>query len=478
MINWGIIGAGRIAHRFAQGLKYEENSRLWAISGRDKQKLESFAQEYSCEKIYTDYQDIIDDPQIDAVYIALPNKYHFWWSKKALENKKSVLCEKPAVVDIEQAREIIKIAKENDALFMEAMKSLFVPAYDYILKKLAEGIIGDIEEINTEICFNLPNLNSDYHFLDSEAGGCLRDSGIYCAALLVDLMGDIKVDKVRANFNQKDCDVYVEALLTDGKIKARMEVGYDRTKERNAYIKGTKGNLTIKNLHRPDQMIVEKDGLVQTIDLAYDHDDFYSQIHHFCQLMLENKKESPIASYDKLLKEFDLLENIRKDLLDYDESDLEILKKQQEILQYESFSNNDALILGNELVRQAESFKGKLAITIVRASDDLILFQHIMETKTHAHEGYMNGKRNCLKLTGNSSAYCYVEDRISKKYASLHGNKDYVLSAGSFPISVNGQLFGYVTVSGMHEGKDHEVIIKALEKILNKKAPDFYKALR
>lgn len=177
MINWGIIGAGRIAHRFAEGLSFESTASLLAISGRNQEKLEEFAKVYPCKKIYTDYQQIIDDEEIDAVYISLPNKYHYQWAKKA------VMCEKPAMIDLTQTKQIINIAKENKTLFMEAMKPRFVPMYHTILDIIKIKTIGEIEQIETEICFKLPNLNENISYLDQQTGGCLRDSGIYCASL-------------------------------------------------------------------------------------------------------------------------------------------------------------------------------------------------------------------------------------------------------------------------------------------------------
>ena len=82
-IRWGILGAGNIAHRFARALSIVDGCSLYAISGRKREKLLAFQKRFPCEKIYTDYQELIDDPLVDAVYISLPHDLHKEWALKA-----------------------------------------------------------------------------------------------------------------------------------------------------------------------------------------------------------------------------------------------------------------------------------------------------------------------------------------------------------------------------------------------------------
>ena len=98
MIKWGIIGAGNIANRFATALAQVENASLYAVACRTVEKAEQFQTNHPSEKAYGDYQALLDDPEIDAVYVAVPHKYHQEWVSKALQAKIAVLCEKPAAM--------------------------------------------------------------------------------------------------------------------------------------------------------------------------------------------------------------------------------------------------------------------------------------------------------------------------------------------------------------------------------------------
>ena len=106
MIRWGILGAGRIADRFAASLELEDNCTLYAISGRNEEKLNAFKEKHPCEKVYLSHEEMLKDPDIDAVYVAVPHHMHKEWSIKALNAKKPVLCEKPAALNEQEVIEI------------------------------------------------------------------------------------------------------------------------------------------------------------------------------------------------------------------------------------------------------------------------------------------------------------------------------------------------------------------------------------
>lgn len=142
MIRWGIIGAGNIAKRFTISSAQTKEGILYAVANRTLEKAEAFKKNYPCEKAYGSYEALLKDPQIDMVYIALPHQYHFKWIKKALLEKKAVLCEKPATMNATQMREIKKLAKINGVFFMEAMKNRFVPVSEKINERIQRGEIG------------------------------------------------------------------------------------------------------------------------------------------------------------------------------------------------------------------------------------------------------------------------------------------------------------------------------------------------
>ena len=117
MIRWGIIGGGNIAHRFAESLKHFEGGELAAVSCRTQEKAEAFSREYPCRYIYDDYDRLLENEEIDAVYIGLPHDLHCQWAVRAMEAGKAVLCEKPAVLNAEETKEICRISKERNSPF-------------------------------------------------------------------------------------------------------------------------------------------------------------------------------------------------------------------------------------------------------------------------------------------------------------------------------------------------------------------------
>ncbi len=110
MVRYGIIGAGKIAHRFADSLS-REGDELYAISGRSIRKMEAFAKEHPCQKVYLSHEELIEDPEVEAVYLSLPNFMHAEWACKAMRHGKAVLCDNPAGLIEAQMKEIISVSE-------------------------------------------------------------------------------------------------------------------------------------------------------------------------------------------------------------------------------------------------------------------------------------------------------------------------------------------------------------------------------
>ena len=328
MIRWGILGAGRIAYRFARSLNFVAEAELAAISVRSREKGKAFADEFNVERCYLSHDELLRDPEIDAIYLALPHGLHEEWAVKALQAHKPVLCEKPAALNGAQMRHIAETAKECGCLFMEAMKCRFVPAYREIKDCLASGTIGDIIGVDASLCFELPaDMQNTYHRQPGQ-GGALLDAGIYCASWLEDFCRqEIKPQKTYADLSQ-GVDMYVEAFLTDGRMQLRLETGFDRQKPRRCLVTGTKGTLLVNDLHRPQGYSVKIGDSEEEHECLYAHDDFYGEISHFQHLLKEQKTESDIMPFSASIRCAELLDSIRRDFTDYDEKDLQIIERQ------------------------------------------------------------------------------------------------------------------------------------------------------
>ena len=127
-IRWGIVGAGNIAHRFANAIKNVDGAELVAISSRTEEKGKKFAEKHNIEFVVVGYEELAKSSLVDAVYIATPHPQHFSCAKMFLEAKKHVLCEKPICVNAKETIELCECAKENGVFLMEAMWTRFLPA--------------------------------------------------------------------------------------------------------------------------------------------------------------------------------------------------------------------------------------------------------------------------------------------------------------------------------------------------------------
>ncbi|WP_238861332.1 Gfo/Idh/MocA family oxidoreductase [Clostridium sp. YIM B02569] len=314
MIRWGIIGLGNIALRFAKSLSYSNEGKLYAIASRTKEKRDEFYDKYNCEKVYENYNELLRDEEVDAVYIALPHGFHKHWSIEALRHKKAVLCEKPVGINSEEMKEIKKEAVLNNTFFMEAMKTRFIPIISDIKKVIRNKEIGDITAIEANFCNNVENIKPGSYLLDKDQGGALLDIGIYPLSFVMDMIdSEVKSVKSYMDINESGVDSYFEAKLTfeDGVI-GTVEGAIDRNKERTAIIRGTKGWMEIPMYNRPNKAVVNlNSGKSYTIEKDIEFDDMYAEVKEVHNCLKESKLESDYLTLNESIRVMGVLDRIR-----------------------------------------------------------------------------------------------------------------------------------------------------------------------
>lgn len=202
MVKWGIIELGNIAARFAKSLQKSNEGILYAVASRNSNKSKKFAANFNAKKAYDNYEDLLNDENIDVVYIALPHDLHKEWEVNSLKKKKGVLCEKPVTLCAKEMIEIQKAAIENKAFFMEAMKTRFLPAMEELKKVISEGIIGDLIGIEANFCWESSAQRTSYLY-DPIIGGAILDVRIYPLSFVMDInrrnIVEVKTNKVIHN---------------------------------------------------------------------------------------------------------------------------------------------------------------------------------------------------------------------------------------------------------------------------------------
>ena len=248
-VKWGVLGTANIAKGCTiPGMKLAENCELYAIAGRSMEKAEAFQSEFGFKKAYGSYEDLLNDTEVQAVYIPLPNHLHLKWVKAALEKGKHVLCEKPLALNAKEAQEMFSAAEKNGVLLMEAYAYLHSPYIQSLKKDIADGLIGEIDYIET--AFITQGYKEDIRLHKDMGGGAMYDLGCYCTTLILSLIDQspcfVKAD---AEFSDLGVDLMTAGIIRfDNGTRAAFNVGMVLGENSNSrfdrlYIHGTKGSL-------------------------------------------------------------------------------------------------------------------------------------------------------------------------------------------------------------------------------------------
>lgn len=167
--NWGIIAPGRIARKFAKGLQVIDDACLYAIASHSSQRAKQFIDDIGpVEKVYNDYQQLISDPKIDAIYISNPHRYHFDTVVLCLQAGKPVLCEKPLTVTARDSEALFKLAAEKQLFLMEGLWTRYLPAWIQTKQWIDQGRIGEVRVMVSTFGVQIPR-EADDRLLNRES---------------------------------------------------------------------------------------------------------------------------------------------------------------------------------------------------------------------------------------------------------------------------------------------------------------------
>jgi predicted dehydrogenase len=255
-LKWGIIGLGKIAHKFASDLQLAKNSELVAVASRSKVKAEEFAETYNAKYAFGSYRELANLAEIDIVYIATPHVFHFEHTMLCLEHKKHVLCEKPMGMNAEQVRAMIAKAREKQLFLMEGLWTSFIPATKKVLDLLDENAIGDIVLLEADFGFKPPFDPEKRIYNKSLGGGSLLDIGIYPVYLSLLLLGMPESIQATASFSTSGVDTFCGILFkhTNGANSVLHSTILTQTPT-EAIIYGTKGSIKLHTPFHHSQLI-------------------------------------------------------------------------------------------------------------------------------------------------------------------------------------------------------------------------------
>ncbi|MBS1525955.1 MAG: Gfo/Idh/MocA family oxidoreductase [Bacteroidetes bacterium] len=312
-IKFGIIGCGRISHRFMQGLEAVEAASVTAAWSRRLESVKAFTEKYGGKACGTLDELLASD--IDVVYVATLPDSHAFYSMAALNAGKHVLCEKPATVNLGQLEDILKAAIANNLLFMEGMKPPFFPLYRRLKEYLLTDPIGDVGYVRAgsavaDLAHDHPNFSYDL------AGGAIMQIAPYEAFLALDWLGPMTGLQAMGRFSGLEVDMFSIFQTQHRGGYAQLYCGFDMHGKGDALIAGTLGHITIhQNWWNPVKATINYlDGHTVELYEPFTAGGLNYEITHFCDLVRSGQTESPVITYDLSRGMMTMLDEARRQI--------------------------------------------------------------------------------------------------------------------------------------------------------------------
>lgn len=254
---WGILAPGKMAAKFANGLKVLENADLYAVGSRDIARAEKFARDHGFKKFYGSYKELAEDPAVDVIYIASPHSQHHDQTILCLKNKKAVICEKAFALNSLEAGEMIMEARNQNVFLMEALWPPFQPFYKKAIEILRTGELGKIIHLHAYFSFNPPFDPADRKFNIALGGGSLLDIGIYPVIDALTFIGVPEEIKATAIFGETGSEESLSAIFKYGNgAMATIYSSFRTNTGIGCDILCEKGNLTVSRGRDMTQRVI------------------------------------------------------------------------------------------------------------------------------------------------------------------------------------------------------------------------------
>ena len=251
-LRMGVLGTAKIARQWIRDLQGCNAVQIVAVASRSDAAAQAFAQEYSLPRWHGSYEALLADPEVDAVYIPLPNSLHATWAIAAARHGKHVLCEKPLALGKEEAEAMFAAARDNGVVLLEAYPWWFQPQTRDLLALLQGGAIGDVRTVQASFGFTLANGGTGNIRMNPDlGGGALLDAGSYTLSMIRLVMGEAPRSVVaHATYADTGVDISLMATLlyADGR-RAQLSCAMDVANHRRATIMGTAGTIETEYLN-------------------------------------------------------------------------------------------------------------------------------------------------------------------------------------------------------------------------------------
>ncbi len=316
-VKWGIISTGAIAHTFAKALVYNENSIPYAVASRTLEKAEAFGKEYGFEKCYGSYEELVKDEVVEVVYIGTPMHSHYEDALLCLNNGKNVLCEKAITINSKELDELLRVAKEKNLFFMEAMWMKCLPAFLKAQELVQSGAIGEVEMIKADFCNRIGYNEDSRLFRLDTGGGALLDLGVYTITFATTFLG-LKPKEIIsfAHFGQSGADAEDTVILKyENGAFATLNSGMSSESKSSATIIGSNGSIAFSQWFfcTSEFSLYDRDNnLVETFTIPHEFNGYEYEIKEVEACLAKGEKESKLVPHISTVEVMKIMDTCRE----------------------------------------------------------------------------------------------------------------------------------------------------------------------
>jgi len=312
--NWAILGCGKIARKFVADLSLLPNANRYAAASRSLDNAKGFAEELGFEKAYGSYQEMVEDPNVDIVYIATPHAKHLEHSLLCLQNKKAVLCEKAFAMNTKEVDQMIAASKSNNTFLMEAFWTIFSAKFIKVLELAKDKDLGQLRFVKSDFMFKA-DFDPDKRLYNIDLGaGSLLDIGIYPIFRSLMLLGKPTSIKTMANIRSTGVEDSISMLFGyENGAMAVLTSSFESSCNNETELCFENG--FIKFIREPEfPILMEKNGVQEEIYIEQPKGMGYElEAIHVMECLDKGLTQSPVLPLSASRDLMEILDRVRKD---------------------------------------------------------------------------------------------------------------------------------------------------------------------
>ncbi len=312
--NWAILGCGKIARKFAADLSLLPQANLYAAASRSLDNATAFAEDLGFEKAYGSYQEMVEDPKVDVVYVATPHAKHLEHSTLCLVHKKAVLCEKAFAMNTKEVDQMIASSKANNTFLMEAFWTIFSAKFLKVMELSKDKELGQLRFVKSDFMFKA-DFDPEKRLYNIDLGaGSLLDIGIYPIFRSLMLLGKPSQIKTMANIRETGVEDSISMLFSyDNGAMAVLTSSFESSCHNETELCFENG--FIKFIREPElPILIEKNGVQEEIFIEEPQGMGYElEAAHVMDCLDQNLIESPVLPLSASRDLMEIMDRVRKD---------------------------------------------------------------------------------------------------------------------------------------------------------------------